>query len=164
VAALRTAGIPARQVYVPRWSHTDDNHAWVEVWVDGEWHFLGACEPEPVLDRGWFTEPASRAMLVHTKAFGAYAGEEPLVRKEEKFAEINCLHRYAMTKDAVVQVVDGTGAPVAGAAVDYRLYNYAEFFPLATLTTDTAGYVTLNTGLGDLLIWAHKKDDFGFYF
>ena len=29
VAALRTVGLPARQVYAPRWSHSDDNHAWV---------------------------------------------------------------------------------------------------------------------------------------
>ena len=58
VAALRTAGIPARQVYTPRWAHTDDNHAWVEVWSDGKWYYMGACEPEPVIDRGWFTEPA----------------------------------------------------------------------------------------------------------
>ncbi|MDE6527786.1 MAG: transglutaminase-like domain-containing protein, partial [Muribaculaceae bacterium] len=50
VAALRSVGIPARQVYTPRWAHTDDNHAWVEAWVDGKWHFLGACEPEAVLD------------------------------------------------------------------------------------------------------------------
>ena len=27
VAALRSVGIPARQVYTPRWAHTDDNHA-----------------------------------------------------------------------------------------------------------------------------------------
>jgi transglutaminase-like putative cysteine protease len=47
VAALRSVGIPARQVYTPRWAHTDDNHAWVEAWADGKWHFLGACEPEP---------------------------------------------------------------------------------------------------------------------
>jgi len=67
VAALRSVGIPARQVYTPRWAHTDDNHAWVEAWADGEWHFLGACEPEPVLDLGWFNSPASRAMLMHTK-------------------------------------------------------------------------------------------------
>ena len=53
VAALRAVGIPARQVYTPRWAHTDDNHAWVEAWADGEWHFIGACEPEPVLDLGW---------------------------------------------------------------------------------------------------------------
>ncbi|MFA6652168.1 MAG: transglutaminase-like domain-containing protein, partial [Bacteroidales bacterium] len=37
VSALRSIGIPARQVYAPRWSHTNDNHAWVEVWVDGRW-------------------------------------------------------------------------------------------------------------------------------
>lgn len=35
VAALRSVGIPARQVYTPRWAHTDDNHAWVEAWVNG---------------------------------------------------------------------------------------------------------------------------------
>ena len=50
VAALRSVGIPARQVYTPRWAHTDDNHAWVEAWADGQWYFLGACEPEAVLD------------------------------------------------------------------------------------------------------------------
>lgn len=56
VAALRAVGIPARQVYTPRWAHTDDNHAWVEAWADGKWYFLGACEPEPVLNLGWFNE------------------------------------------------------------------------------------------------------------
>ena len=66
VSALRSIGIPARQVYAPRWSHTNDNHAWVEVWVDGRWYYLGACEPELELDRGWFTDEASRAMLIHT--------------------------------------------------------------------------------------------------
>ena len=50
VAALRSVGIPARQVYTPRWAHTDSNHAWVEAWVDGKWCFLGSCEPEPVLN------------------------------------------------------------------------------------------------------------------
>ena len=81
VAALRAVGIPARQVYTPRWAHTDDNHAWVEAWADGKWYFLGACEPEPVLNLGWFNAPASRAMLMHTKAFGDYRGpEEVLLR------------------------------------------------------------------------------------
>ena len=70
VTALRSVGIPARQVYTPRWAHTDVNHAWVEAWADGKWWFLGACEPEPVLNLGWFNAPASRAMLMHTKVFG----------------------------------------------------------------------------------------------
>ena len=72
VAALRSVGIPARQVYTPRWAHTDDNHAWVEAWADGKWYFLGACEPEPILNLGWFNESASRGMLMHTKVFGDY--------------------------------------------------------------------------------------------
>ena len=72
VTALRAVGIPARQCYTPRWAHCDDNHAWVEVYVDGEWKFLGACEPDPRLNMGWFSVPSTRCMMVHTKAFGKY--------------------------------------------------------------------------------------------
>src|SRR5512133_1256593 len=99
VSALRAAGLPARQVYTPRWAHSDDNHAWVEVWIDGGWHYMGACEPEPVLDRGWFTIPATRAMLIHTKAFGRYNGDEQLVKRGDLYSEINVLSNYAETKD-----------------------------------------------------------------
>ena len=70
VAALRSVGIPARQVYTPRWAHTDDNHAWVEAWADGEWYFFGACEPEPVLNLGGLNASECRGMLMHTKVFG----------------------------------------------------------------------------------------------
>src|ERR1035437_8778272 len=58
VTAMRTAGIPARQVYTPRWAHSDDNHVWVEVWIDGKWYYMGACEPDVDLNMGWFSEPA----------------------------------------------------------------------------------------------------------
>lgn len=70
----RTVGIPARQVYTPRWAHQDDNHAWVEVYVveKKEWAFLGACEPAPVLNSAWFNLSASRAMLIHSKVLGDY--------------------------------------------------------------------------------------------
>ena len=70
VNVLRACGFAARQVYVPRWAHCDDNHAWVEVRCGGAWHFLGACEPEAVLDRGWFNSAAGRAVLVHSRCFG----------------------------------------------------------------------------------------------
>ena len=113
VAALRCAGIPARQVYTPRWAHSDDNHAWVEVWVNGEWKYLGACEPEPVLDRGWFTEPARRAMLIHTKTFGAYSGNEPTTYNKRYYSEINNLSKYAVTKKLTVSVSSGDGAAPA---------------------------------------------------
>lgn len=162
VSALRTVAIPARQVYTPRWAHTDDNHAWVEFWVDGSWHYLGACEPEPVPDRGWFTEPARRAMLVHTKAYGIYNGDEQVIRREPLFTEINSLHRYAETKNLKVRISDRNGAPVAGATAAYLLFNYAEFYPLARLVSDSNGESTLVTGYGSLLIWADNGTEFGF--
>jgi transglutaminase-like putative cysteine protease len=162
VAALRTAGIPARQVYTPRWAHCDDNHAWVEVWINGNWYYMGACEPEPVLDRGWFTEPARRAMLVHTKAFGNYTGNETVIRHEPYFAEINTLGKYAATKTIYVLVLDKEGSPVPDIEVEYQLYNYAEFFPIAKVPADEDGISRLITGFGDLIIWAGLNDRFGF--
>lgn len=162
VSALRTAGIPARQVYTPRWAHTDDNHAWVEVWINGKWFYMGACEPEPILDRGWFTEPARRAMLVHTKSFGAPYGNENLISGHRDYSEVNNLAKYAITKRFFVKVTDRDGVPLNGASVEYQLYNYAEFFPLAITTTDNSGLTSFETGLGDLLIWARNNDDFGF--
>ncbi|MDT8401585.1 MAG: transglutaminase-like domain-containing protein [Bacteroidales bacterium] len=162
VAALRTAGIPARQIYTPRWAHSDDNHAWVEVWLDGDWKYLGACEPEPVLSRGWFTEPARRAMLTHTKAFGLYRGDENTIKTEENYAEINTLSAYARTKVIVIKVLDAYDNAVENARVETCIYNYAEFYPLAEIMTDHEGLCKFETGLGDLLIWASKKEDFGF--
>ena len=42
VSVLRSVGTPARQVYVPRWAHCDDNHAWVEVLRGGNLAFSGS--------------------------------------------------------------------------------------------------------------------------
>ncbi len=162
VAALRTAGIPARQVYTPRWAHTDDNHAWVEIWSDGKWYYFGACEPEAVIDRGWFTEPARRAMLIHTKSFGAPYGNENVICKHRFFSEVNNLSKYAVTKTIFVKVFDKTGNPVKNASVEYQLFNYAEFYPLAIVPTDAAGLSRFETGLGDLLVWASKDNIFNF--
>ncbi len=162
VSALRAAGLPARQVYTPRWAHSDDNHAWVEVWIDGIWYYMGACEPEPVLDRGWFTVPATRAMLVHTKAFGRYNGEEPLVKRGNLYSEINTLGKYAATKSLRVSVADENGNPVSGAYVDYLLYNYAELYPIASLVTDDRGKCSFTTGIGSLLVWARTGEKYGY--
>ncbi|MCM1028506.1 MAG: transglutaminase domain-containing protein [Pseudoflavonifractor sp.] len=160
VAALRTIGIPARQVYTPRWAHTDDNHAWVEAWADGKWHFLGACEPEPVLDLGWFNAPASRGMLMSTRVFGRYDGPEEQLDYGDGYTIINVTDNYAPTRSLRVVVTDTTGAPVEGATVRYGLYNYAEFYPLAELTTGDDGATSLRTGLGDILVWASDGRDY----
>ncbi len=153
VAALRSVGIPARQVYCPRWAHTDDNHAWVEVWIcnpsspTGSWHFMGACEPEETLDRGWFNWAASRSMLVRTY--------------DQEGNEIQTTSTYAPTKTLNVHVADETGKPVSDATVDFRLYNYSEFFPLHTTVTDSNGNAHFTTGYGDLQIWVSKDGKYG---
>lgn len=162
VAALRAVGIPARQVYTPRWAHTDDNHAWVEAWVDGRWYFLGACEPEAVLNLGWFNAPASRGMLMNTKTFGRYDGPEQQLAQSPCYTEINVTANYAPVDSVMVTVVDSDGNQAAGARVDYKLYNYAEFYSIASRRADEKGKSTLTTGRGDLLVWATDGESFGF--
>ena len=147
VTALRTAGIPARQVYTPRWAHSDDNHAWVEVWIDGKWHYLGACEPDVDLDMGWFDEPAKRVMLVHTRAYGKYFGAEEVLTPEERFSELNLTSHYATTKKVTISVKNQDGSPADSAKVEFQLYNYAEYYPIATGFTNQQGFSSLTTGM-----------------
>ena len=162
VAALRSVGIPARQVYTPRWAHSDDNHAWVEAWADGTWYFMGACEPEAVLNLGWFNAPASRGMLMHTRVFGRYDGPEEKVMEGSNFTEINLIDNYAKTArvDFVVKYEDGT--PVDSALVDFKIYNYAEFYPALSKYTDKDGKTFLTAGKGDMLAWASKDGKYGY--
>ena len=162
VAALRAAGIPARQCYTPRWAHCDDNHAWVEVWVDGKWHFIGACEPEPDLDLAWFTEPSKRAMLVNTNVFGDYSGPENILLKDSRFTRINILPNYTKTKRIFIKVMDPENHPVDSAAVEFQLYNYAEFYSLNRCYTDDRGLCSFLTGFGDLLVWTAKNNEYGY--
>jgi transglutaminase-like putative cysteine protease len=162
VAALRSVGIPARQVYTPRWAHTDDNHAWVEAWVNGKWMFLGACEPEPILNLGWFNGPAYRGMLMHTKVFGKYNGPEEVMLETDGYTEINVIDNYAPTGKAIVTVVDADGKPVPDASVEFKIYNYAEFYTVANKKTDAEGKTFLTAGKGDMFVWATKDGKFGF--
>lgn len=162
VTALRSVGIPARQCYTPRWAHCDDNHAWVEAWVDGEWKYLGACEPEAELNKGWFTGPSKRAMLVNTTVFGDYQGPEDVLEKTPWYTKINVLSNYTKTKKIVVQVVDEQNYAIENANVAFKLYNYAEFYSLSNQLTDKNGFCDFETGLGDLLIWVSKGEAYSY--
>ena len=160
VAAMRSIGIPARQVYTPRWAHTDDNHAWVEVWIEGKWYFLGACEPDPELNMGWFSEPVTRAIMVHTNTFGQYNGPEKTLVQKPLFSKLNLLSNYAPVKNATVKVVDTNGKPIEGIMVDYQVYNYSEFYTFASLKTGKDGKCSIETAFGDLMIWVTNGKEF----
>jgi hypothetical protein len=153
-AAMRSVGIPARQVYTPRWAHTDDNHAWVEVWIDGKWHFLGACEPEPALNMGWFAEPVKRAMMTHTFVFGKYNGQEEVIEDKDNYARLNLLKNYTDTKILPVEVTNEAGEGIEDVKIEFGLYNYAEFYPITTQYTNGQGFCSVTTGFGDLMVHA----------
>ncbi|MGU3470658.1 transglutaminase-like domain-containing protein [Paenibacillus sp. D51F] len=160
VAALRSIGIPARQVYTPRWAHCDSNHAWVEAWADGTWRFLGACEPDPVLDQGWFRQPARRAMLVHTRTAVNYPGPEEVTLARPWYSELNLLHNYAATGKLAISVVDENFDP-AIAKVELQLYNQAELYTIVPMQTDEFGRLSVTLGLGDVFIWASGSCGWG---
>lgn len=144
VSALRSVGIPARQVYAPRWAHCDDNHAWVEFWAEDGWHYLGACEPEPVADEGWFISAASRAMLVRAIVPAP---------TEQGYQVVNTLSRYADT--AVLRVrVTRRGQGLPGVGVCFQLVNDSQLYTLFSCDTDAAGTAAFETGLGCLVVSA----------
>lgn len=155
VSALRSVGIPARQIYTPWWAHCDDNHAWVEAYADGGWHYLGACEPEEVLDRGWFTNAAGRALMMGTTVYSDFALDQ---LGGEDAGRNGCTHligvtpSYTRTVRLAVHVADEGGNPVEGATVCLEILNSAQWAPATCLVTDATGQAGVSVGLGGLRV------------
>ncbi len=87
---------------------------------------------------------------------------ENAVNRYKYYTEVNNLSKYAVTRRIIVKVTDRNNMPVQDASVEYQLYNYAEFYPLAVVPTDKNGISQFETGLGDLLVWAYYNDTFNF--
>ena len=181
VNAMRAAGVPARQVYAPWWAHTDDNHAWVEVWVSGRWQFLGACEPQSVLNQGWFNRASSRIMLVRSRAYtkGAFLSDEDIIGTDGCVTECNQTARYRKIRKIRVQVPrEGVapgqtggkpdapeqsaaaqplteiraGQPEKAAEIELQVYNEGSWKTLTRKKTDEDGHMSFSTGDGMLRI------------
>lgn len=172
VTAFRSVGIPARQVYAPWWAHCDDNHAWVEVYVNGTWRFLGACEPEETLDKGWFVNASSRALVVHARNFSDFGSDfsvsEHLGTGDGAYdmewfqeGELPCYQnvtmRYAKTRELQITVLESDGSPAEHARVSVEVLNGAQYRSIAVLETDRKGKAALRTGLGTVHLWAVKE-------
>jgi hypothetical protein len=56
IDACRSVGIPARLAGVLIWADGSGNHNWVEVWVDGGWHFTEYYPDKNGFDRGWLLD------------------------------------------------------------------------------------------------------------
>lgn len=143
-AALRSVGVPARQVYAPRWSHCDDNHAWVEFFDGHTWRYMGACEPEESPDVGWFTAAASRAMLVRALAPDWERGGCRVVNVTDRYAPTACL-TVTYTRD---------GRPAPGVPVRFQVVNDSRLCTIYEAPTDANGQTSLTCGLGGLTVSA----------
>ena len=49
------------------------------------------------------------------------------------------------------------GKAVEGAHVEFKIYNYAEFFTVANKTTDAQGKASLSAGLGAMVVYAIRR-------
>ena len=86
-----------------------------------------------------------------------------LCRFSPNYTEINVIDNYAPGAARLdVKVTYPDGSPVSGARVEYRLYNYAEFYPVAVKTAGSDGCSYLTAGLGDMLVYATDGEKFGF--
>jgi len=71
VDAFRAVGIPSRIAGTPDWYNNSGNHNWVEVFVNGKWHFT-EYYPSGKFDESWFLERAGKAD-VNNKSQWMYA-------------------------------------------------------------------------------------------
>ncbi len=126
--------------------------------MQGQWHFLGACEPEEVLDRGWFTNAASRAVMVHTGIFSDYEGEKlgEWTGSDGIRNYYNRTPAYGKTGRMSLTVLDEKNCPVEGASVSVELLNMAEYSRVAEIFTDQQGRASLALGLGSVYLSVEK--------
>ena len=75
----------------------EDGSVWTEAYIDGRWHSLEACLPEPMLDSGRHRKVAERATFIHTYVFGQYESDEEIVEKGELMTELNLTESYTTT-------------------------------------------------------------------
>ena len=167
IAAARAIGIPARYVTTPRWQFTNDNHAWVEVWIDGGWHYMGAANPGYDLDISGASNNIKRAVLIQATVFGRFkeAGES-VYRLGDNFSIFNVTESYVDVGQLEVNVIGNDGEPAAELDVYVSLYNYGTFRPIARLVTDDQGMADIALGRSTVLVTvAHGEGrDFSFVF
>ncbi len=162
--ALRTVGIPVRYVYTPWWSFTESNHAWVEVWTEDGWKFLGSAEPTD-FNFGWFRESARRAAMVQSVVFGeakSLSKGESVLLKRKNYSVLNITSNYTEPFTLIVEVKD-LGKPAKDVSFSINVWNYSAFVPVFSCTLNT-GYGVFDLGRTDLLLFARKGKKIAYAF
>lgn len=156
VAAARTVGIPARPASTPWWAHTDNNHAWAEVYIDGAWHYTGDMDAAYWLDQTWFSGMVDKTVLILTEGSLPAQEDEVLVKGRYKTV-INSTRNYVgeRTRNISIRCVDELGSPLKDARVNIMVYNWSALRSIITLKADAKGQLNFSSGSGDFYISAY---------
>lgn len=159
VNAMRAAGFPARMV-TTTWADFRSDHSWLEVYVNGRWTMMSACEPYAQLDtNAWLN--SRRVMCAEIDVIGDYHGPETVLSRTGRITQVSNLSKYAPVRKAGVSVFDSSGRPVKGAEVQFLMYHEGGLHTLASTTTSVGGRAVAELGGGDVLAMAYKDGLFG---
>ena len=157
VAAARTVGLPSRAASTPWWPHTDNNHAWAEVWLEGAWHYTGDMDAAYYPDQTWFSGMIDKTVLIIADGTLPAPGDEVLAQGRYE-CSINSIRNYAgeRTRSIHIQTVDEQGLPLPETALGVLVYNWGSLRALAWVKTDKEGELTLSAGRGAFYLSASK--------
>ena len=163
VNVLRSVGIPARGCGVD-WTIELGDHEFVQVLVDGEWHFMGACEPDPVLDSDWFTDRLGSLFFTRSRFYSDIGlGQESLY--QNGFYFINDIENFAEAKEHTIKVIDSNGKSAPGATIGLTLIvEDGMIFPLDDYVTDENGELKVMLGRGSVFAFTELDNDTRFTF
>lgn len=158
VAAARVVGIPARPASTPWWAHTDNNHAWAEVYLDGKWDYTGDMDAAYYPNQTWFSALVDKTVLILADGSLPADTDEVLLRGSYE-AVINSTPNYAKerTRTLKLEIVDEDGNPVPKTQISILVYNWGGLRPLITLPADESGSRSLSVGRGAFFVSAFSE-------
>lgn len=157
VAACRVVGLPARPASAPYWAHTDNNHAWAEVYLDGAWHYTGDMDNAYYPNQTWFSGLIDKTVLI--LADGSLPAESDEVLQQNRYAAvINSTPNYAGERIRKLNLlfVDEAGNPIPKVQTDIMVYNWSSLRSIATILSNDEGKTCLSVGRGAFYVMAHK--------
>ncbi|MCK5050259.1 MAG: transglutaminase domain-containing protein [Candidatus Cloacimonetes bacterium] len=161
IAALRTVGIPARPAWTPWWAHTDNNHAWTEMYLDGKWQYAENTSPTYNLNSAWFSASSQKALLILARSSFPDSTDD-VVSKGKNNNYVNSTRYYQNAREITLNIFDKENKPVKDAKVNICAFNFSMFRPLLTLEADSTGISKFTIGQGGFLAIAFKDSLFDY--
>lgn len=159
VAAARTVGLPSRAASTPWWAHMDNNHAWAEVYLDGQWVYTGDMDAAYFPNQTWFSGMVDKTVLILADGSMGETDEEVLLSGRYD-SVVNSTENYSKerTRRVSLSCIDEEGNPLSRVQIGVMVFNWGALRPIVILQTDKEGKLSFSTGRGDFYISAFKDD------